>query len=335
MVLCAASWIGLLACAHADSPTSDAAASAADAQKPAPKGSFFSSLKQAFSQDFDREVVRGHFEVGAAPDSHRYYCLIDPKTGKREANGVAGEPFKRPDGMTGIKSGAVTFYSCADAETQGNLTTSGYTLTTGVEAKVNAAAAAATVRAAPTAPVAPAAPIAASAPVAPVTANATTAPAAPSATAAAASGVPGSVAAAADPSVQRDVLALFGRFVTAQNAHNRALVADGLLDSKDFVWAQYGGNSVWGRDQAMAAFEESWQGSWKLEPQLKESRIASVAPGAAVLITPLLFTQGGPGEPASTAPVRWSGFFVRTPAGWRIAAIIITPFKNWRPPDGN
>lgn len=102
----------------------------------APAGNFFSSLKQAINQNFDHEVVRGHFDVGAPP--HRYYCLIDPKTGLREANGVAGQPVLRPDGMTGIKSPAVAFYSCANAEQQGSLVTSGYV--TG-----SAAAAAATV----------------------------------------------------------------------------------------------------------------------------------------------------------------------------------------------
>ncbi len=95
-------------------------------QSIAPEGSFFSSLKQALNQDYDHEVVRGHFDVGSPPNAHRYYCLIDPKTGKREANGVTGQPVVRPDGMTGIKSAAVGFYGCANAEQQGSLVTAGY-----------------------------------------------------------------------------------------------------------------------------------------------------------------------------------------------------------------
>jgi hypothetical protein len=93
-------------------------------------GNFFSSLKQAFKQDFDHEVVRGHFDVGSPPDAHRYYCLVDAKTGKSETNGVGGQPVLRPDGMTGIKSGAVSLYSCVDAEQQGILVTTGYVLST-------------------------------------------------------------------------------------------------------------------------------------------------------------------------------------------------------------
>jgi hypothetical protein len=125
LVLC----LGCAAAALGDPPASGA-----------PAGNFFSSLKQAINQDFDHQVVRGHFEVGSPPDVHRYYCLVDPKTGKREANGVAGQPFVRPDTMTGIKSAAVSFYSCANAEQQGTLVTEGYVLSTsGIAATAPAA----------------------------------------------------------------------------------------------------------------------------------------------------------------------------------------------------
>ena len=92
------------------------------------QGGFLSALKQSFNQKVDREVVWAHFEVGSAPNTHRFYCLIDPATGKREPNGVAGEPFLRPDGMTGLKGPAVSPVSCADAEQKGILVTSGYTV---------------------------------------------------------------------------------------------------------------------------------------------------------------------------------------------------------------
>jgi hypothetical protein len=125
--------------------------------------------------------------------------------------------------------------------------------------------------------------------------------------------------------MQTEVMAVFARFISGQNAHDRAVVSEVLLDSKDFVWAQYGGGSIWGYKEAMEAFAEGWKGTWKLDPQLKELRIASVAPGAAVLITPLLFTEGDPGKEPSTIPIRWGGVFVKTKSGWRIASIFITP----------
>jgi hypothetical protein len=99
---------------------------------PAPTGNFLSSLKQSFSEDYEHEVVRGHFDVGAPPNSHRYYCLINPKTGKAEQNGIAGTLAPRRDGMTGIEGASVSFYSCMDAESKGLLVTNEYHLSTDV-----------------------------------------------------------------------------------------------------------------------------------------------------------------------------------------------------------
>jgi hypothetical protein len=115
--------------ARADPPTAPA-----DAATIAPSGSFFSSLKQALKQDLNYEVVRGHFDVGAAPDSHRFYCLVDIRTGKNEEYGVSGDTFVRPDGMTGIKAGAVSPDSCAKVEEQGRLVTTGYVVKLGPKA---------------------------------------------------------------------------------------------------------------------------------------------------------------------------------------------------------
>ena len=129
LVLCIGARSGALADAPAASESGGSASSASnDAQNAVPQGSFFSSLKQAFKQDFDREVVRGHFDVGSPPDTHRYYCLVDAKTGKREPSGVSGQPVARADGMTGIKASAVSLYACASAEQQGILVTNGYML---------------------------------------------------------------------------------------------------------------------------------------------------------------------------------------------------------------
>jgi hypothetical protein len=272
-----------------------ASSPASAAQPPSPKGDFFSSVKQAFKQDLDHDVVRGHFDVGTPPDTHRYYCLVDAKTGKSEANGVGGEPVLRPDGMTGIKSGAVSFYSCVNAEQQGILVTTGYSLSPAIRNKVASA---------PPPPPPPAQ-------------RETKAPDV------------GPVAAPVAASVQPEILAVYARFIAGQNAHDRAAVSDVLLDSKEFVWAQIGGTSLWGHKEAMDAFQDQWKGTWTLDPQLKEARIANVAPNVAVLIAPLLFTQGAPGEKPSTVPIRWSGVFVRTATGWRISSIFITPFASW------
>jgi hypothetical protein len=154
--------------------TASAPASSSDASPSLPPDSFFSSLKQAFNKDFDHEVVRGHFDLGSAPSAHRYYCLVDPKTGKRESNGVLGQAFPMPGGMTGIKDSSVSLYRCADAEKQGILVTAGYGVGADAASKpAPQASAAAPAAAVPTAPPA-AAPIAA-APTAAVMAGASAA----------------------------------------------------------------------------------------------------------------------------------------------------------------
>src|SRR5690348_10204718 len=119
--------VGLLLLAGQSAVPADppaAQAGAASSSQSASQGGFLSSLKQAFSQNADREVVCAHFDLSSPPDTHRFYCLVDPKTGKRAPNGVAGEPFLRHDGMTGLKSPAISPVPCSDAEQRGILVTS-------------------------------------------------------------------------------------------------------------------------------------------------------------------------------------------------------------------
>jgi hypothetical protein len=316
--------------ARADPPASAAAPAAGSApgEVSEVKGGFLSTFTQAFKEDFDREAVRGHFDTGSAPDTHRYYCLVNPKTGRNEPNAVSGQTVSRRDGTTGVSGVAVSPLSCADAEQKGLLITSGYVLPRGAPS----AKAGVSGNAVPP----PAQPAAAAAPVAaPPSAVAAAAVAAPAvATAPAAVAVPTAPAAAADNGAQWEIMAVYSRFIAGQNAHDRAAVAAVLLDSQDFVWTPYGGEAVWGYREALEAFERQWQGTWKLEPQLKGLRIASVAADTAVLVTPLLLTQGKPGADAATVTVSWGGVFVRTQTGWRLASIFVTPLPGRHAPGG-
>ena len=126
LVLCFGSAGGALADPPASTEMGASATSSSDAPKSLPQQSFFSSLKQAFNKDFDHEVVRGHFDLGSPPNTHRYYCLADAKTGRREPNGVLGQPAVLADGRTGIKGSSVSLYSCDTAEKEGMLVTAGY-----------------------------------------------------------------------------------------------------------------------------------------------------------------------------------------------------------------
>jgi hypothetical protein len=144
----ACAWIFLLvlgACsgALADPPAATPAGAAdgtsySNAQS-LPQENFFSSVKESLRLGFDHEEVRGHFDLGAPPNSHRYYCLVDTKTRVREPNGVLGQPVPMPDGTTGLKIDSVSLYGCDKAEKQGMLVTAGYLL----KAPVAGAAAAA------------------------------------------------------------------------------------------------------------------------------------------------------------------------------------------------
>ena len=138
-----------------------AESSASDESKTLPQENFFSAVKQSLRLGFDHEVVRGHFDFGAAPNSHRYYCLVDTKTRSREPNAVLGQPVPLPDGTTGLKIDSVSLYGCDKAEKQGMLVTSGYLLK------------------APNGTVAPQAPLASQAPLAPQAPQAPPAPQAP------------------------------------------------------------------------------------------------------------------------------------------------------------
>ena len=123
------SLVGSLVCiggALADQPAASSAG-ANELPNSLPQDGFFSSIKQSLKEG-DQDVVRGHFDLGSPPNGHRYYCLVDPKSGAVEPNGVLGDTLPRADGMTGIKSSAVSMYRCAKAEQQGILVTEGYVL---------------------------------------------------------------------------------------------------------------------------------------------------------------------------------------------------------------
>jgi ketosteroid isomerase-like protein len=158
LALCLALFGCALSNALADPPPGTGGGAASSSAQS--HGGFLSSLKQAFGENVEREVVWAHFDVGSAPDTHRFYCLVDPKTGKRAPNGVAGQPFTRPDGMTGLKAPATSPVSCSDAEQKGMLITSGYTVSMAAHGVTGSAPASAAPTPIPHAASAPAAAVA-------------------------------------------------------------------------------------------------------------------------------------------------------------------------------
>jgi hypothetical protein len=147
----------------AGTPAGAADGTSYDNAQTLPQENFFSSVKESLRLGFDHEEVRGHFDLGTPPNSHRYYCLVDTKTRVREPNGVLGQPVPMPDGTTGLKIDSVSLYGCDKAEKQGMLVTAGYLL----KAPIAGTAAAAPPSAPQPAP-APSAPASVSAPSPPV-----------------------------------------------------------------------------------------------------------------------------------------------------------------------
>jgi len=110
-------------------PASQAAADAAAdvAARSLPQSAVMSSVAQSW-RGADNDVIYAHFDLGAAPNLHRFYCLVDGRNGKRQPNGVIGEPFTQKDGSTGIHMSSVSLYRCDDAQRAGYLETAPYHL---------------------------------------------------------------------------------------------------------------------------------------------------------------------------------------------------------------
>jgi ketosteroid isomerase-like protein len=120
--------------------------------------------------------------------------------------------------------------------------------------------------------------------------------------------------------------ATYDRFVAAQNARDLGKVRSLLLDSPRFLWVS-DGQSIWGRDamiERMASFQEAEV--WRVDPALDKAVAVEVNADAAFLHLPLQLTIG---SSASPDKLRFlvSVLCVRTPDGWRIAALFTTSEK--------
>src|SRR5207253_962736 len=126
---------------------------------------------------------------------------------------------------------------------------------------------------------------------------------------------------------REEVRATYERFVAAQNARDLDGVRALLLDSPQFLWVS-DGRSVWGREAMlarMASFQEAEV--WFVAPALDKAVAVEVGADAAYLHLPLTLVIGSAKAP-DRLPFLVSMLCVRTPAGWRIAALFTTPAKG-------
>ena len=129
--------------------------------------------------------------------------------------------------------------------------------------------------------------------------------------------------AVAVAAVKDEVLALYNRFLTAQNARNLAEVGAQFIDGPEFLWVS-DGKSIWGRAATLERMS-SFQGAevWRVEPALAGARVVEVNEGSAYLHLTLVLVIGAAAKPDRvTFLVSMLG--VRTAKGWKIAALFTT-----------
>ena len=131
--------------------------------------------------------------------------------------------------------------------------------------------------------------------------------------------------ARADP--REDISRLYADFVAAQNAHDLSRVRETLLNSPRFLWVS-DGKSIWGREatlERMGSFQQAE--TWRVEPIVGKAVPVEVGADAAFLHLPLDLVIGAAEKP-DRLRFLVSVLGVRTPAGWRIAALFTTTDKS-------
>lgn len=132
------------------------------------------------------------------------------------------------------------------------------------------------------------------------------------------------LAAPTAPASPEQVLQTFDRFVAAQNAHDVKAVESLLLDSADFLWITRG-TPVWGREAALKRFKALYEGTWQLAPEAGALKVVMLGEAAAQVFVPISFSIGAPGQAPQTTRFLMNQVLVKTPAGWKVSAILPIP----------
>jgi hypothetical protein len=134
---------------------------------------------------------------------------------------------------------------------------------------------------------------------------------------------PGGPASAA--ANETEARAFFTKFVAAQNSHDAGEVKSMLWDSPGMLWFSRGVETR-GRDAVTARFQEYYQGTWHLEPDMSQFHVATISDDVMQILVPIVFTRGLPGKPPQDNTFLISQTFVRDANGWHIASIL--PIAN-------
>ena len=78
---------------------------------------------------------------------------------------------------------------------------------------------------------------------------------------------------------------LFTKFVAAQNAHNAGDVKAMLWNSPSMLWFSRGVETR-GRDAVADRFREYYEGTWHLEPDMSQFRVAAISDNVMQILSP-------------------------------------------------
>jgi hypothetical protein len=132
----------------------------------------------------------------------------------------------------------------------------------------------------------------------------------------------GHAAAATNETAAR---ALFAKFVAAQNAHNVRDVKAMLWNSPSMLLFARGVETR-GPEAVAARFKEYYEGTWHLEPDMSQFRVAAISSDVVQILVPIVFTRGLPGNPPQDNTFLISQTFVHDATGWYVASIL--PITN-------
>jgi hypothetical protein len=124
---------------------------------------------------------------------------------------------------------------------------------------------------------------------------------------------------------EAEARAFFTKFVAAQNAHNVSDVKDMLWNSPSMLWFARGIETR-GREAVADHFREYYEGTWHLEPDMSQFRVAAISEDVMQILVPIVFTRGLPGSPPQNNTFLISQTFVRDATGWHVASIM--PIAN-------
>jgi hypothetical protein len=130
---------------------------------------------------------------------------------------------------------------------------------------------------------------------------------------------------ASDAANETEARALFTKFVAAQNAHNADDVKAMLWSSPSMLLFARGVETR-GPDAVAARFKEYYEGTWHLEPDMSQFRVAAISSDVMQILVPIVFTRGLPGKPPQDNTFLISQTFVRDATGWYVASIL--PIAN-------